>query len=196
MRERKPGEWVEIRSAACGILLGLGMFATTTAHAQFGYAGGVAFQPGLGSVLDGAALNVTPVVSADRRYVRMSLTPYFNGVQGFQTVVVPGAVSSGGGFGGGLNGGFGGGGNRGFGSVGPGALGPGAIPAQSGAPFLPLAPPLTDPLANAFVVASQPEPLLDQTTPEPERGRPSVSRSRQGSAGNRSKSQPRMVRQP
>ena len=34
-------------------------------------------------------LTVTPVVSADRRYVRMTLTPFFNTINGFSTFTVP-----------------------------------------------------------------------------------------------------------
>ncbi len=37
----------------------------------------VAFQPTPGAILDGVSLSATPVVSADRRYVRLSLSPLF-----------------------------------------------------------------------------------------------------------------------
>jgi hypothetical protein len=72
----------------------------------------VAFIPIPAAVNDGATLNVTPVATADRRYVRLSLDVAFTGVLGFSTFPVPGAVSGGGGVGaGGLGGlpGFGGG---------------------------------------------------------------------------------------
>ena len=65
----------------------------------------VAFQPGVASFPNGVSMSVTPVVSADRRYVRLGVSPYFTGLQGFDTFPVPAAVG-GGGFGG-LGGGVG-----------------------------------------------------------------------------------------
>ena len=55
-------------------------------------------RPGCGGLLrrrsalfpNGVTLTVTPVVSADRRYVRMTLTPFFNALNGFTTIHVPG----------------------------------------------------------------------------------------------------------
>jgi hypothetical protein len=44
-------------------------------------------------------MSVAPVVSADRRYVRLGVSPFFTGLQGFDTFPVPAAVV-GGGFGG------------------------------------------------------------------------------------------------
>ena len=42
-------------------------------------------------------MTVTPAVSADRRYVRLSVNPYFNAVNGFSTFTTPlGAVGGGG----------------------------------------------------------------------------------------------------
>ena len=35
---------------------------------------------------------MTPVVSADRRYVRMTLSPFFTAIEGFDTIQVPAAV--------------------------------------------------------------------------------------------------------
>ncbi|WP_435007840.1 hypothetical protein P12x_005105 [Tundrisphaera lichenicola] len=61
----------------------------------------VGFSPTIGNLPDGVGLGVTPVVSADRRYVRLSVGAGFQTVDGFQTLGVPGAV--GGGNGGGLN---------------------------------------------------------------------------------------------
>jgi type II secretory pathway component GspD/PulD (secretin) len=58
--------------------------------------GAVAFTPGVGQINNGVALQVTPVVSADRRYVRMTLSPFFTAVNGFFTVNVPAAVGGGG----------------------------------------------------------------------------------------------------
>ena len=47
--------------------------------------GAVAYTPQIGSVPNGVTLTVTPVVSADRRYVRMTLSPFFNANNGFTT---------------------------------------------------------------------------------------------------------------
>ena len=44
-------------------------------------------------------MSVAPVVSTDRRYVRLGVTPIFTGLQGFDTFPVPATVG-GGGFGG------------------------------------------------------------------------------------------------
>ena len=54
--------------------------------------GSVAFVPTPAPLPNGVFLTVTPVVSADRRYVRMTLTPTFNTIQGFTTIQVPAAV--------------------------------------------------------------------------------------------------------
>lgn len=85
-----------------------------SAHAQ---GGAIAYEPVVNWYLNGAALTATPVVSADRRYVRMTLNPYFNTVNGFTTYSAQvGAVSGGGVVGGGA-GGFGGGGAGGAGGL-------------------------------------------------------------------------------
>ena len=70
--------------------------------------GAIGFQPNVGSFPDGVSLNVTPVVTADRRYVRLSLFPNFTTINGFNTFPVFGAV--GGGHAGPGGGGLGGGG--------------------------------------------------------------------------------------
>jgi type II secretory pathway component GspD/PulD (secretin) len=59
-------------------------------------AGAVAFQPQIGTFPDGVQLFVTPVVSADRRYVRMSLSPIFTTFLQFDNFIVPAAVGGGG----------------------------------------------------------------------------------------------------
>jgi type II secretory pathway component GspD/PulD (secretin) len=59
-------------------------------------AGAVAFQPTIGSFPDGVQLFVTPVVSADRRYVRMTLSPIFQTLIQFDTFTIPAAVGGGG----------------------------------------------------------------------------------------------------
>ena len=89
-------------------LLGAGGFvAPGRAMAQ----GSVAFQPNVGTIPDGIGLSATPAVSADRRYVRLSLGFDSSTVQGFQNIPFPaGAVGMGGGtLGGGGLGGLGGG---------------------------------------------------------------------------------------
>jgi type II secretory pathway component GspD/PulD (secretin) len=55
--------------------------------------GAVAFQPQISQLPDGVILNVTPVVSADRRYVRMTLSPFFQTFIQFDTFTIPAAVS-------------------------------------------------------------------------------------------------------
>lgn len=54
--------------------------------------GSVAFFPQVQSFPNGVQLNVTPVVSADRRYVRMTLSPTFTVLESFNTIQVPAAV--------------------------------------------------------------------------------------------------------
>lgn len=56
----------------------------------------VAFAPGVSAFQNGVMLNATPVVSYDRRYVRLGMNPVFTGLEGFTTVAVPGAVGGGG----------------------------------------------------------------------------------------------------
>jgi type II secretory pathway component GspD/PulD (secretin) len=58
--------------------------------------GSVAFQPQIQTFPSGVQLFVTPVVSADRRYVRMSLNPVFTTLEGFDNFTVPAAVGGGG----------------------------------------------------------------------------------------------------
>lgn len=57
----------------------------------------VAFVPVVQAFPNGVGLSATPVVSADRRYVRLGITPQFTGLEGFDTYSVPAAVSGGGG---------------------------------------------------------------------------------------------------
>ena len=81
--------------------------------------GQVAFIPGISSFPSGATLGVTPSVSSDRRYVRMTLNAQFSDLEGFDTASIPAAVS-GGGIGGGAGGNLGGaGGFRSMGVPGP-----------------------------------------------------------------------------
>jgi hypothetical protein len=95
----------------------LGLLVVSGAWFDGAARGQIAYTPVVAPLLNGVALNVQPVVSPDRRYVRLTLSPYFNTVNGFTTYSAPvGAV--GGGFGGGF-GGFGGG-LGGFGGFGGG----------------------------------------------------------------------------
>ncbi|WZO96388.1 hypothetical protein EP7_003380 [Isosphaeraceae bacterium EP7] len=69
--------------------------------------GVVAFQPEIDALPSGVSLPVTPVVSADRRYVRLGMNPQFTDFGGFQTFPVPAAVAGGNSsMGLGMNGGF------------------------------------------------------------------------------------------
>ena len=119
------------------VAIGLGLaaaFGPSPARGQ----GAVAFQPVVGAVPDGVSLAVTPAVSADRRYVRLSVGFASNTVTGFSTFNVPAAVGGGGagfngpgalgGLGGlaGMNGPIGAGGNGGGGGA---AVGGGFAPA-------------------------------------------------------------------
>jgi len=64
-------------------------------------AGAVAFQPQVQGITDGVQLFVTPVVTADRRYVRLTLSPFFQVIQGVDTFSFGGGAVGGGGLGGG-----------------------------------------------------------------------------------------------
>ncbi|MHB1556207.1 MAG: hypothetical protein ACYC61_01880 [Isosphaeraceae bacterium] len=110
------------------------------AHAQ---GAAIAYEPVVNWYLNGAALTATPVVSADRRYVRMTLNPYFNTVNGFTTYSAQvGAVSGGGVVGGGA-GGFGGGGAGGFAGMNGAVGGMNGAAGGGGATGFPTGPPLT-----------------------------------------------------
>jgi hypothetical protein len=86
----------------------------------FGQGGAIAFVPIPAPAINGETMTVTPAVSPDRRYVRLSVNAYFSVVNGFSSFTTPlGAVSGGGGgVGGGLGGG--GGGIGGIGGIGGG----------------------------------------------------------------------------
>ncbi len=80
------------QGAAMGLVVASAAWFPGAARSQ-----SIAYTPNVSAILDGAALNVTPAVSADRRYVRLTLNPYFNTVNGFSTYSAPvGAVSGGG----------------------------------------------------------------------------------------------------
>ncbi len=101
--------------------------------------GAVGFAPRVGVIPDGVQLGATPVVSADRRYVRLSLGVGFQTIDGFSNFPVPAAVSGGGANGGGLGGaglggllGGGGAGAGGAGNAGAGGGGPGVVSGMNG----------------------------------------------------------------
>jgi hypothetical protein len=100
-----------------GIRLALLTIATMLLLAPSVPAQAVAFQPVVGVLPVGPTLSATPVVSADRRYVRLTLNPQFIDNAAFTTLSVPAAVGGGpggpgalgrGGLGMGLGGGGGG----------------------------------------------------------------------------------------
>ena len=84
--------------------------------------GAVGFQPIIQTLPAGTQLFVSGVVSADRRYVRISPSPSFTGIGDVTTFTFAGAAQQTGGGGGGLGGGGGGfgGGGGGFGGGGGG----------------------------------------------------------------------------
>ncbi|WP_422928679.1 hypothetical protein [Singulisphaera sp. PoT] len=79
------------RIGTLGVAIGLLSLVPATSKAQ-----AVAFMPGIGSFPNGAMMSATPVVSADRRYVRLTVNPQFTVLQGFDSYSVPGAVTGGG----------------------------------------------------------------------------------------------------
>jgi hypothetical protein len=119
MTDRTPA-LATARRLAAPVLLGVSFLALApapSARAQ------VAFVPTIGQFPSGVTLPVTPVVSADRRYVRLTLTPQFNALEAINNISVPAAVSSGPGGPGALGGlgGLGGIGGGGGGGAGGGA---------------------------------------------------------------------------
>jgi hypothetical protein len=77
------------------IRLALLTIATVVLLAPSVPAQAVAFQPIPGALSVGPSLGVTPVVSADRRYVRLSLNAQFIDNASFTTLNVPAAVGGG-----------------------------------------------------------------------------------------------------
>jgi hypothetical protein len=75
--------------------VGIAAFALAALLAPPAGAQAVAFQPVVNSFPNGVMMSATPVVSADRRYVRLTMNPQFTALNGFDTYVVPGAVSGG-----------------------------------------------------------------------------------------------------
>jgi hypothetical protein len=86
------GKWRAV--AALALVVAPGAWFESVARGQ------VAYTPVVSPLLNGVALSAAPVVSPDRRYVRMTLNPYFNAFNGFTTYSAPIAAVGGGGFGG------------------------------------------------------------------------------------------------
>jgi len=74
-----------------GLVTGFGPVFSSSARGQ----GAIAFQPIVSPFFSGAWVDVNAAVSADRRYVRLSLDPSFNQLNGFTTFSVPAAISGG-----------------------------------------------------------------------------------------------------
>lgn len=80
-----------MRSAwSWSIAVGLGVLVGTSKEAR---AQAVAFAPTVGTIPDGVSLNAVPAVSADRRYVRLSVNANFTTVNSIQNFPIPFAVS-------------------------------------------------------------------------------------------------------
>jgi len=109
----------------------------------------IGFQPTVAPFPSGSILDVTPAVSADRRYVRMSLAPNFSVLNGFTNYSVPAAVSGGGAN---MNGPIGGAG--GLGALGGGngirSVGLGGPTVAEAAPGLVFGQPAGDPFEQAL----------------------------------------------
>lgn len=82
---------------------GVGFFSLAVSSAS---AQGVAFFPQVASFPNGVSMSATPVVSFDRRYVRLGMNPQFTVLEGFDPFQVPAAVSGGGVGPGGIGGGL------------------------------------------------------------------------------------------
>ncbi|MHB1558193.1 MAG: type II secretion system protein GspD, partial [Isosphaeraceae bacterium] len=63
--------------------------------------GAVAYMPQVNAINSGVTLTVTPVVSADRRYVRLTMLPNFTTINGFTTYAAQTGAVGGSGLGGG-----------------------------------------------------------------------------------------------
>ncbi len=135
----------------------------------------IAFAPTVATIPDGVSLNAIPVVSADRRYVRLSVNPSFQVVNSIQSFPIPFAVSglgSGGGAGGGGAGGAGGGAGGLLGTA-MGMNGPaGGVAGASGQPMMNT----SQPWAGAYS-ADGLDPTEDWSWSPPAR-RPKATRSK------------------
>jgi hypothetical protein len=166
-----------VRTLFVAILLIEGVHLERSASGQ-----AVGFQPIPAPLPSGTILDVVPSVSADRRYVRMSLGVSFNNIIGFTNISVPAAVGGGGvgmnGAIGGLGrvGGMGGaGGMHGMGSVG---LGRPAVNEQ--APGFVIAQPAGDPFQQA---SQAPRPAVRHEVPGPPANPTPAARARNRRSG-------------
>jgi len=90
-----------MRNVARGWFAAVAMLGALIAPDRAAGQGAVAIAPQVGMIPDGVGLGVTPAVSADRRYVRLSIGFGSSTVQGFQNITFPaGAVGGSGGGGG------------------------------------------------------------------------------------------------
>ena len=149
----------------------------------------IGFQPIPAPLPSGVMLDVTPSVSADRRYVRLGVNVGFNDLLGFTSYSVPAAVGGGGAVGAagmnGLIGGFGGGGGGAAGGRGVGGAGGLRSEGLAGpvtdadVPMLGFRPPAGDPFQQALDVPPanlQPTPSISARLDKPS------SRSREAKA--------------
>jgi hypothetical protein len=98
------------RMMSCALVLfALALCLQRPAKAQ------IAYTPEIGVIPSGVTMTITPAVSADRRYVRLSVNAFFNNLNNIQTFSFPGGAV-GGNFGGGF-GGFGAGAAAGMNGV-------------------------------------------------------------------------------
>jgi len=88
-RDMSGIKWMRI-VVLLGLIAGFSPVFNSSARGQ-----AVAFQPVVSPLFSGAWIGVTPVVSADRRYVRLSLDTSFTHVNGFTPYLVPAAVGGG-----------------------------------------------------------------------------------------------------
>jgi hypothetical protein len=89
--------------------------------------GAVGYQPVITTLPEGTNMFATAVVSADRRYVRVTVTPLFSGVGQVTQFNFSGGGAQGTGQGGGAGGGGAGGGGMGGGGMGGGGMGGGGM---------------------------------------------------------------------
>jgi hypothetical protein len=155
-----------IRGFAAFPLMGWLMLLSPTlavrAHGQ-----AVGFAPIPAPLPSGVILDITPSVSADRRYVRLNVGASFNDILGFTTYSVPAAVGGGGPAGmNGLIGALGGGGG---GAAGAGG-GAGARSVGLGTPVVATPPPgfeFATSLGDPFQRALQETPSAGTAVPHP-----------------------------
>jgi hypothetical protein len=170
---------------AVGVIAVLGQGLAPRAYGQ-----AIAFIPVPGFVPNGSTMTVTPAVSPDRRYVRLTVTPFFNTVNGFQNFTTQLGAVGGGGAGGlaGMNGLIG---QGGAGAAVGGGLGQGMMAGQSDYPLAGPYPVAGDFAGDPFAVeraleypgAERPDSTLDSAADPastPQRSAAGAARSRTG----------------